>query len=324
MNRSPSPAAAAKSAALDVLVRPHLVAALLAVNLVAAWVLAAPLRGVLAGELDENLYGDVMAEGSSWRWFDTVDRKHGESLGNLDAWTALLSDEGAGWKDLRRLSGPPLAVVLAGLALFAAGSFLQCGFLAQLYPDRRRSFLAASAHFAPPALALAFFAALSYAAAYWLFYRQTGKWLGNLRAGAPSEWAALAMTWGRLALTAAAVLLVKVVFDLSRVVLVDRGNWNWPWAFLVACRELARRGGRYAGLYLLLGAFTPLLAALWWIGPGRLAPQGWAGIAFLFLLQQVFLGTRIALRLAHLAAARALYLDARRLAVRPPYKVEAP
>jgi hypothetical protein len=324
MSRGPSVAAAARSALLEVLVRPHLVGALLAVNLATAWIVAAPLSGLLSAELDRNLYGEAMATGASWRWFDTVDRKHPEALGNREAWGALLGDEGLGWRELRRLSGPPLAALLAGVVLFGLNAFFQCGFLAQLYPDRRGSFAAASTHFAPPALALAFFAALSYAAAYGLLYRQAGKWLADLRADAGSEWVALSMTWGRLLLTLAALLLVKLVFDLSRVVLVDRGNWNWPWAFLVACRELALRGGRYAALYLALSLGTPLLAGLWWATAGRLAPQGWLGLGVLFLVQQVFIGARIALRLTHLAAARALYLEARRLAVRPPYKLEAP
>ena len=324
MNRGPSVSAAAKSGLLEVLVRPHLVAALLAVNLAAAWILAAPLYGLLSAELDANLYGDAMASGASWRWFDTVDRKHPEALGNLDAWGSLLSDEGVGFAELRRLSGPPLAVVLGGVALFVLNSLCQCGWLAQLYPDRRRTFAAATAHFAPPVLALTSFAALSYVATYWVLYRQTGKWLAGLRADAAGEWVALAMTWGRLVVTLAALLAVKLLFDLSRVALVDRGHWNWPWAFLVACRELALRGGRYTLLYLLLGLGTPLLAALWWGTAGRMAPQGWLGLGVLFLAHQAFVGARIALRMTHLAATRHVFLEARRLAVRPPYKVEAP
>jgi hypothetical protein len=324
MSRGPSVAAAAKSGALEVAVRPHLVAVFLAANLVLAWILAAPLRGLLSAELDSNLYGDVMATGSSWRWFDTVERKHPEALGNRGAWGELLSDRGLTVKGLRQISGPALAVVLAGGVLFVLSSLLQCGFLAQLYPDRRGTFAAATAHFVLPALAVTCFAALSYAATYWLLYVETGRWLADVRAGAGSERIALAMTWGRLALTLVGLLAVKLLFDLSRVVLVDRGNWNWPWAFLVACRELALRGGRYTLLYLLLGGATAVLAALWWLTLGRFAPQGWLGIAALFVAQQLFVGARIALRLTHLAAARALYLEARRLAVRPPYKVEAP
>jgi hypothetical protein len=77
-------------------------------------------------------------------------------------------------------------------------------------------------------------------------------------------------------------------------------------------------------LYLLLGLAAPALAAAWWLATGWLRPQGWITLGLLFLLQQVFLGARIALRLTHLAATRALYLEARALAEaeRPPYKVE--
>ncbi len=324
MKRQPSITGAARAAWKQSLSRPHIVAVLLAVNLLSAWVLATPLKGLLASTLDPNLYGDAMAEGASWRWFDTVARTQPDALGNLEAWKALLGENGVRWKEAKALAGPPAAIALGGLLLFWFNAVLHCGFLATLYPDRRGGFGAATARFALPVSAFSFFALLVYALIYVLLFVLPGKWLEDWSTAVDSEWMSLAAVWARLALTIFCLLLAKLLFDLSKVVLVDRGTWNWPWAFLLGLRELGLRGWRYVALYLLLGLAAPLLAAAWWLATGWLRPQGWITLGLLFLLQQAFLGARIALRLTHLAATRALYLEARALveAERPPYKVE--
>ncbi len=304
-----------------VLARPHLVAALLLVNLLTAWVLVAPLRGVLSAELDHNLMGDEMATGASWRWFDMVDRKHPQLLGDLEAWHGLFRDGGVRWDALEKLAGPPAAVALAGLFLFWASAVFHCGFLATLAGERR-GFGAGCAHFALPVSALAFFAALSYAAAYALLYVQTGKWLEHTRTALGSEWQAIALTWSRLGVTLAAVFLLKVLFDLCKVALVERGGWNWPLAFFVGFRELLRSGLRYLALSVVFGVGLTVLALLWHALPGRWAPQSGLALLAVFLLQQVYLGTRIALRLGRLAAFQAHFTASRARPEAPPYKVE--
>lgn len=324
MRHQPSIPGAAWAAWKQALSRPHIVALLLAVNLLAAWVLAAPLKGLLASTLDHNLYGDLMAEGASWRWFDTVERTQPGAFGNLEAWSALFADQGLRWKELKTLAGPPAALALAGLLLFWFNAVLHCGFLAHLYPDRRGGFGAATIRFALPVSAFSFFALVVYVLIYAVFFVLTGKWLESWSQAVDSEWVALLATWARLAVTLFALLVAKLLFDLSKVVLVDRGTWNWPWAFLLGLRELGLRGRRYLALYLLLGLVAPVLTAAWWLATGWLEPQGWITLGLLFLLQQAFLAARITLRLAHLAATRSLYLEARTLAEaeRPPYKVE--
>lgn len=327
MSRRPSLIAAARAGAAQTAARLHLLAFFLVLNLLAGWVLAAPVRGLLSAELDANLYGEVMRTGASWRWFHTVGRQHPEAVGDFTAFTAVVSDEGVRWKDLRQLSGTAAAVALAGLFLFWLNGVLHCAFLDSLREGRSpEGFGAAAVRFAPPLSALAFFALLTYALVYALFYVQTGKWLEDAREAVDSEWLAMGMTWARLALTLAGLLMVKVLYDLAKVVLVERGGWNWPWAFLLALKEVLRRGGRYLLLYLLIGVGTPLLAGLWWLTGGRLTASGWVLLVLLFLLHQLFLAARIGLRLTHLAAARALYHDilARQRSARPPYKVEAP
>lgn len=325
MSRRPSLLAALRAGAARTAGRPHLLAAFLVINLLTAWMLAAPLRGLLSAELDANLYGEAMRTGASWRWFDTVGRLHPQAVGDFSAFTALFTDEGVRWKELRKLSGPATAVALAGLFLFWLNGVLHCAFLDSLREERSAdSFGAAAARFAPPLSALASFALLTYVLIYALLYVQTGKWLEDFRAGVDSEWVAMGITWARLAVTLTGLLVVKVLYDLAKVVLVERGSWNWPWAFLLALRELVRRGGRYVLLYLLIGLGTPLLAGLWGLTGGQLIASGWLLLILLFLLHQLFLAARIGLRLTQLAATRTLYLEhqARQRSAKPPYKVE--
>ena len=54
---------------------PGVVALFLFLNLGLALVVAVPVRSLLSAELDDNLYGDRMETGASWRWFDTVERR---------------------------------------------------------------------------------------------------------------------------------------------------------------------------------------------------------------------------------------------------------
>ncbi|MFN7961524.1 MAG: hypothetical protein U0002_09650 [Thermoanaerobaculia bacterium] len=303
--------------------RAHVVGGLLLVNLLVAWVLAAPLKGVLADNLDLNLYSDTMATGASWRWFDTVDRLNPAAFGNLDAWQGLLSPEGVKASALGKLSGTALAVVLAGLFLFWANAVFHCGFLATLQPaERRLGFGASCAHLALPASALSFFALLSYLGVYALCYVQTGKWLEPWRGELPSEGVAIALTWARLAVTGLGLLVVKTLFDLGKIALATRGNWNWPWAFFVAASELARRSPGYLLLSLGMGALVLPLSALWWATGGLLHPQGSIGLLILFVLHQLFVAARIFLRLAHLGAAHSYFQQSRTARASLPYKVD--
>ncbi len=330
--RRPSILAAVAGGLRDVAARPGAVLALLAGNLLLAIALAAPLAALLASDLDHNLYGDAMAEGSSWRWFDTADRRHPALLGDLSAWNALFGDEGVRLDDLAKLSGVPLAIVLAGLAVYWLNALLHTGWLAALGhgaadpagagpagigPAASRGTAAATfagaARFALPATLIALVAAAFYAGAYALLYLGLGALLDGAGEASQREWVSLGLTWMRLALVLAAFLGIKLWSDLAKAALVERAGGRGtglaalPGALLAAAAQLLRRGPVYATAYLAIGLGTPLLAALWWVVTLPLEPATlWPLLVVLVLAQQLFLALRIALRLAHLAATRRL------------------
>lgn len=309
------------------LAEPQTVLVFLLVNLVLALVLAAPVAGLLSAELDHNLYGEEMATGPSWRWFDTVSREHPHAVGDLGPWSALFTDEGVRPGDLARLSGPPAAILLAGLLLFLVHAVLHTGYLAAGRWRSREGRAAALFHraglFAVPALGLAVMAAAGYVAVYAAAYVATGPPLARLAEVAQSHSLHLLFVWLRLGLTAALLLAVKLWFDLAKATLVETGSWNLPRAAARAARELMRRGWAYTLLYLAIGAGTLAISLLWLLVADPLVPRTWIGLAIVFVLHQVFLAVRVALRLAHLGATQGLLLAASELrtpaqAPRPP------
>jgi len=295
--------------------QPGAVALFLLLNLGVAAILAMPYRGLLHAELDDNLYGEAMETGASWRWYDTVERRDPRALGDVSALPAFFTSAGVRWKDLAALSGPPAAIALAAAILFFLHAVLHVGWLAVgRWKGGRGGGVAALLHraavFAPPALALAAVAAAAYAGAYALAFVATGPPLERLAENLRSERLHLALVGLRLALTGLLVVLVKIAFDLAKVALVETGSWKWWSALARAAGELARRGWAYLLLYLLLGLGTLGIAALWWLVSAPLVPQSLLGIAILFLLHQLVVALRVALRLAGLSAVQGTWLSA--------------
>lgn len=304
------------------LVEPQTVLVFLLVNLVLALVLAAPLAGLLSAELDHNLYGEEMATGPSWRWFDTVSREHPHAVGDLGAWSALFTSEGIRPADLGRLSGPPAAILLAGLLLFFVHAVLHTGYLAagrwRTGEGRAAGLLHRAGLFAVPSLALAVVAAAGYVAVYAGAYVATGPPLARLAEAAQSQSLHLLFVWLRLGLTVALLLVVKLWFDIAKATLVETGSWNLARAAARAARELLRRGWAYVALYVAIGAGTLAVTLVWLLVADPLVPRTWIGLAIVFVLHQLFLAVRVVLRLAHLGATQGLLLTEAPIPPRAP------
>jgi hypothetical protein len=293
------------------LASPGVLLLFLAVNLGAAALVVMPLRTLLADELDSNLYGEAMQTGASWRWFDTVERKHPEAVGTYGAWTALFSDRGVRLADLRALSGPPAAIALAGLVLFLLHGPLHVGWLAaarsRLRPTAAKVAGRAVEHGAM-GLVLAALAGVAYVAVYAVVFVAPADLLARLAEGFQSERLHLAFVALRLGLTVLLFAVVKVFFDLAKVGLAERGPWGLGGALALAGRQTVRHGAVYLLLYAVLAAAVVGVTAVWWVISGPLVPKTWLGIGILFVLHQVFVTLRIGLRLAGLRAVQDLVL----------------
>jgi hypothetical protein len=211
--------------------------------------------------------------------------------------------------------------------LFFVHAVLHTGYLAagrwRSSEGRAAGLLHRAALFAVPSVGLAAAAAAGYVAVYAAAYVATGPPLARLAEAAQSHSLHLLFVWLRLGLTLALLVAVKLWFDLAKAALVETGSWNLGRAAVRAARELARRGWAYALLYLVLGAGTLALALVWLLVADPLVPRTWIGLAIVFVLHQLVLAVRIALRLAHLGATQGLLLAASELRVparapRPP------
>lgn len=304
--------------------RPTVVALLLLLNLGVALLVAAPVRSLLSAELDDNLYGEVMEDGASWRWFDTVERQHPQAVGDYSPWTALFSSDGVGLEELAAVSGPAAMLLLAALLLFLLQAPLHVGYLAA-GRQGARAVVSAGLASALAAVALAVVAALAYAGAYALLFVAPAALLERYAEFLHSEPIHLVFTWLRLGLTLLALLSLKVFFDLAKLGLAQRAGelgerpalgegstglgdlHHLPAALALAVRETLRRGWAYVTLDLLLVMVVALLGLFWWWLSAPLVPATWLGLAILFVLHQLFLALRIGLRLAQLDATRGIH-----------------
>lgn len=304
--------------------RPLVLVGLLLLELLPAMVLVMPARAALSAALDSSLWSETLRHGPDGEGL--VGLVRGSTLAGGSA--ALASVARGEFPVSGSLATGSLgAVVAAGVALYWLHGMASCGFLATLYSERpreQRQFAAATAYYALPATGLSLLAGAGYLTTIWLLYDRGGA-LVALALGEPStETLALALTWGRLALTAIGLLGIKLLLDLSRLEMVERGTRNWPWVALLSLTRFLRHGPRFLPLYLVHGAALLALATVWWLVPGRFWPQGWLGLGLLFAAQQLFALTRLGLRLARLAAMRSQLQDLTQRGKWAAYKIEPP
>jgi len=128
------------------------------------------------------------------------------------------------------------------------------------------------------------------------------RWVDGLAREAVSEETALALLLGRRALLLVAILFVHMTASFARVIVVQEERQSAVLAFVSSlgfcARNLAAAVGQY-GVVLLLAL---VLLGAWASIDARLPVVGWKSQLVAFALFQVFLLSRIALRLALLAS----------------------
>ena len=128
------------------------------------------------------------------------------------------------------------------------------------------------------------------------------RWVDGLAREAVSEETALALLLGRRALLLLAILFVHMVASFARVIVVREERQSAALAFVSSLgfcgRNLAATAGQY-GVVLLLAL---VLLGAWASIDARLMVLGWKSQLVAFAFFQVFLLSRIGLRLALLAS----------------------
>lgn len=303
-----------------------LVLLLLAVNLLVAGMLAAPLAGRMEAELRNKDAGAAMMYGFDYGWWsEWQERQQG--------WPATFSPDvfgiGFAFRNLELLlkgalpgglfgqrsdesNDPALDPLLLELGAFYVllQVFLSGGVLGVLRAPAggwtARGLLHGSGFYFGRLLRLA----LVSLAVLWIVFRiyfPLAGWVDERAREAVSERTAMALTLGRHALLLLVVLFLNMVSGYAKamIVLEERASAILAWisALSFCLRRLARTGGHYA---LLTLAALALLAA-WRVVDGAWAVTGYKTQLATLALMQAFLFGRIFLRLALLGGQVEVY-----------------
>jgi hypothetical protein len=221
----------------------------------------------------------------------------GAVFDNLESWFS-----GALFLDTR--------TVAFGAAYALIWLFMLGGVLDRFARRQRRfvfaPFMAAGARFFPRLLRLTLVSGVLYWGIYrfarWLF-----PWIERLTKDVTVERQVLFANLGGACVVVALLGLVNLVFGYAKIALVYEGRRSSLGALLRGARFVVGHSGKAIGLYLVLAVVALLVIALYSLvapGPGQ---SSLVGVAFAFLVGQIFLVARLALRLAFFGAQMRLY-----------------
>lgn len=272
------------------------------------------LERTIAGSLGSSLDGQVMATGVSGEWWDRFSAE--VATGFERTFSPTVIGGAAVLDNLSRFldnGGLPLGLVGLEVVYLVVWVFLIGGIFdrfARMRPLRPQGFFAACGTWFPRFLRLGIIAWLGYALLFWHVHG----WLFRDVYG----WATHDMTVERtafvlrLALYAVFVALVcfwNLVMDYAKVRAVVEDRRSMLGAFLAGWRFVVGHPLKTAGLYALNGAVFLVVAGLYVaFAPGA---AGFGRAAWLaFLIGQVYVLARLAVKLAFYASAISLYQHA--------------
>ncbi len=295
-----------------------LVLLVLATNLAAALVLAAPLALQLERDLEHRGASSSMMYGFDYDWWS---RWSEDQSGPQRALSPELVGTGFALKNLELLldgflpaglfawgrgRAPVDPVVLGvGLAYLVLQAFLAGG-LVSVYRRPRagwtiRGLAHGSGFYFGRMLRLSL---LSLAAIGVVFAANAplARWLDHAARESVSGKSAALLTLGRHALLLAALLLVHMLVSHARVLVVREERLSVLLAFLSSLGFCARRLGAACGQYLCVALAAVLLLVAFSVLDSLLVVVGYRTQAVALLLFEAFVGARIALRLWLLAS----------------------
>jgi len=307
---------------------------LLVINLALAAVLAVPLAGVLERDLQQTdsaanmMYGFDFAWWSHWwdeqkGWTGSFGPEifgAGFAFRNLelllqgDLPARLLSparrEESGDEPDPTRPRAIDPVILGLGVIYLLLQTFLAGGLLGVFRAPQGgwtvRGLLHGSGFYFGRFLRLALLALLAAGLVFGL-NGPFARWADGQAREAVSERAALAWSLGRHGLLLLALLLVHMISSYAKVVMVVEERSSALLAFLSSMSFCLRNLGRAAGQYVTVGALGGLLILVWSAVDSRWETVGYRTQIIALALGQVFVLSRIGLRLSLLAAQVALY-----------------
>jgi hypothetical protein len=289
---------------------PALLLGVYAITVVLALPLAITMRGLLQTHLGASLAAEGAADGVNYDWWQEF-RSQATGIGTTFSPTiigfAATLDNISSLLDGERKIAP----VAGALALYLiAWTFVVGGIIdryARQRPTRAAGFFAASGVHFFRLLRLAVVSGFVY---WWLFaYVHPWlfvEWLADRTRTMAVErevilWrVALYVVFGML------LVVVNVIFDYAKIRIVVEDRRSALGALSAAMRFVWRQRGRVAALYALNGLTFLILIAIWaFIAPG--ARGGGVTLWLGFLLAQIYVLTRLALKLQFVASETALF-----------------
>jgi hypothetical protein len=289
---------------------PALLVGVYAITVVLALPLAITMRGLLQAHLGASLAAEGAANGVNYDWWQEF-TSQATGLGTTFSPTiigfAATLDNISSLLDGQRENAP----IAGALALYLlAWTFLIGGIIdryARQRPIRAAGFFAASGMHVFRLLRLAIVSGL----VYWWLFAYVHPWLFL-------EWFAdrtRTMSVERdvffwrvvlYVLFGALLVVVNVIFDYAKIRIVVEDRRSALGALPAAIRFVWRQRGRVASLYALNGMAFLILIAIWaFVAPG--ARSGGLTLWLGFLVAQIYVLARFALKLQFLASQTALF-----------------
>lgn len=303
-----------------------LVVLLLAVNLLVAAALAAPLSARMEADLRNRDAAGAMAHGFDYPWWSEWQERQqgwpasfapdvfgtGFAFRNVDLLLKGALPGGlfrAGDEGTPDPALDPVLLELGALYLLLQ-VFLGGGVLGVLRAPAggwtARGLLHGSGFYFGRLLRLAIVSL----AALWIVFRlyfPFADWTDRLAREAVSERTAMALTLGRHALLLMAILFLNMVGGYAKAMIVLEERASALLAWISALSFCARRILRTAGHYALLALAALALLVLWRLVDGAWTTTGYKTQAVTLLLMQSFVFARLFLRLALLAGQLEIY-----------------
>lgn len=286
---------------------PKLIAGLWLVSVAAALPAALVMRGILAESIGGSLFHATLAKGFDSDWYAefAAETKGGlaATFGPSVIGIGAVYDNLEAWWSGRLFTAFPVGLVALGVAYALLWTFLTGGVLDRLAgrrPGGLAGFLAACGRTFGRYLLLALAAGILYVLIY-LLGRRLYAWIEESTRDVTTEWTVLVRVLAAAALVVALMHLVRMVFDYAKIAVYSDGVSAWR-GLRRGVGFVASRPGRTAAVYAGLALAALLVVAVYaGVAPGAGASTALT-VAAAFLVSQLYLVARLAVRLSLLGA----------------------